>query len=305
MVSKYRLAVSVIFLGILAFLLLKMDIKEVYGQILRSNKLFLIIGISIFISGVLVKIAKFALISRYYSYPLSFMQASLIELVGISIATLTPGRIGEGSKIILMNRKLGVPIPNSLSIIILERLLDVILLCAGAFMLSVYIVRDMALLTGLLFLFLVACLVTFLRFPTVFQRIVPTKYRKYFDVQIKNDKFLFSLLCIGTLFGWMLEAGFQWFLLLSFNVHIPFYIVFGITCISTVAVFFSVLPAGIGTLDLSYLLLYSLVGTPMEVAASVLLIYRFFSILMLFLFTALILNYYKLSIGDIKHEMDE
>lgn len=305
MVSKYRLAVSVLFLGILAFLLSKLDLGAVYDQIIKSNKLFLILGVSILIFGVLLKIAKFSLISRYYSYPLSLKQATLIEMVGISLATLTPGRVGEGSKIILMNRKLGMPISSSFSIIILERLLDILILSAGAFLLSSYIIEDMVSLTGLLFLFLVVCLFVFLRFPNALGGIVPEKYRGHLAVEIKNDKFLFFLIGITTLFVWTLEAGFQWFVLLSFNTHLSFYIVFGIVCVSTIAVFFSVMPAGIGTMDLSYLLLYTMVGVPMEVAASVLLIYRFFSVLLLFSSTALILNYYQLSVSDIKHGMGE
>lgn len=305
MVPRYRLVVSVLFLGVLAFLLSKLDLGAVYDQIIKSNKLFLILGVSIFISVVLVKIAKFALISRYYSHPLSFKQSSLIQMVGISFAILTPGRVGEGSKVILMNRQLGVPISSSFSIVILERLLDIIVLSAGAFLLSFYIIGDMVFLTGLFFLFLVVCLFVFLRFPTTIQGMVPAKYRRYLAVEIKNDKFLFFLICIATLFVWTLEAGFQWFVLLSFNTPLSFYIVFGIVCISTIAVFFSVMPAGIGTVDLSYLLLYPMAGVPLEVAASVLLIYRFFSILLPFLSAVLILNYYQLSVSDIKREMEE
>lgn len=305
MVSRYRLVVSVLFLGVLAFLLSKLDLGAVYDQITKSNKLFLILGVSIFIFVILTKIAKFALISRYYFHPLSFKQASLIEMVGISFATLTPGRVGEGSKVILMNRQLGMPMSSSFSIVVLERLLDVIVLSAGAFLLSFYIIGNMVFLTGLFFLFLIVCLFVFLRFPTVIQGMVPEKYRRYFAVEIKEDKFLFFLICITTLIVWTLEAGFQWFVLLSFNTHLSFYMVFGIVCISTIAVFFSALPAGIGTVDLSYLLLYPLAGASMEVAASVLLIYRFFSILLPFLSTVLILNYYQLSVSDVKREIEE
>jgi uncharacterized membrane protein YbhN (UPF0104 family) len=79
--------------------------------------------------------------------------------------------------------------------------------------------------------------------------------------------------------------------------------VFGIFCISTIMVFFSVLPAGLGTVDASYLLLYPLVGVPIEVAASVLLIYRFFSISTPYVASAVVLNYYHLSPSDIRREI--
>lgn len=286
MVPLYRLVASVLFLGALVFLL------------------SLVLGVLTFISGALLKIAKFALISRYYSYPLSFKQASLIEMVGISFATLTSGRVGEGSKALLMNRPLEVPISSSFSIVILERLFDVVVLSAGAFLLSFYMRGDMALLAFALFLFLIICLFIFLRFADIFKTLVPENCKRYFAVKIKDDKFQLSLIHMPTLFVWMLKAASQWFMRLSFNVYLPFYIVFGIVCIGAIAVIFSVMPAGIGTLDLSYLLLYLMAGVPMEAAASVLLIYRFFSILMPFLSTVLLLNYYQLSVTDVRAKME-
>lgn len=305
MVSKYRLAISVAFLGILAFLLSRLDLGQVYDQILRANKLFLIAGISMFVFALVIKIAKFMLISRYYDCPLTFKQATLVELVGISLATLTPGRVGEGSKVILMKKQLGMPVSGSFGIVVLERLFDIIILSAGAFILSFYMVKNITILTGLLFLFFVVFLLVFLKSPDLFHDRVPQKYRKYLAVGIKNDKAKLLVIFVSTAVVWAFDAAFQWFLLRSFNTQLSFYVIYGIVCISTIAVFLSVMPAGIGTVDLSYLLLYTMVGVPMEIAASVLLIYRFFSILLLFLFTGLILNYYRMSFGDIKREVEE
>ncbi len=303
MAPRYRILVSILFLGLLSYLLSRLDLDSVYNNIVKSNKIFLTLGVMFFISGVQIKILKFSLISRYYSYPLSFKQAALIEMVGISFATLTPGRIGEGSKAILMNKHLKMPMSTSFSIIVLERLIDILILSGGAFLLTFYLAKNMVLLTSVLFLVLVIALILFLRFSSVFIRIVPERFRKFFDVKIKNDRARLILIFAAALVAWAFEAGFQFLVLLSFDVHIPFYIVFGIVCIGTIAVIFSFMPAGIGTVELSYLSLYPLAGVPMEVAASVLLIYRFFSVLLPFLFAVLILNYYKLSISEVKREM--
>ncbi len=303
MVSKYRLAVSAIFLGILAFLLTELDLGAVYTQMLLAKKLYLGFAGVVFIVMLYLKIQKFTWISRYYSQAMSFKQAALVQMVGIALATLTPARVGEGSKVILMKKYLKIPISSSFSIIILERILDVVVLCAGALLLSFYLVEDMAALIGMFFALLLVFLYVFLRHQDRFVGLLPEKYRAHLAVERKSNKPLFILISAATFFLWGFEAVFQWLLLRAFDTHLSIFIVFGIFCISTIMVFFTVLPAGIGTVDASYLLLYPLVGVPIEVAASVLLIYRFFSLTTPFVGSAVILNYYNLSPGDIRREI--
>ena len=303
---NYRLIISVLFLSVLLFLLTKLDISAVYGQVVGSNKVFLTIGILCLVLVILLKIVRFTSISRYYSYPLTFKEASLVETVGISFAMVTPGRVGEGSKAIIMNRELGVPMASSFSVIILERLMDVALLGVGAFLFTFYIFNAsrMVVLIGLSAAFLVISLIVFLRYASVLMNIIPERYRCYFkDIKIKNDRSLLSIILIFTIFVWIIEAGAPWFVALALGISLPFYIIFGIVCVSTIALIFSVLPAGIGTLDLSFLFLLSIAEVPMETGVSILLIYRFFSIILPFISAIVVLNYYNLSLKDIKEKM--
>ncbi len=303
MVSKYRLAVSVIFLGILAFLLLKLDLGAVYNQMLLAKKQYLAVAGVLFLGMLYTKIQKLVLISRYYENAITFSQAALVQMVGIAFATLTPGRVGEGSKVLLMKKYLKIPTPSAFNIIILERVTDIVLLSAGAFLLSFYIIRDMVALTGLFFLLFIAFLYMFLKQQDKFVGIVPEKYRGYFTVERTSNTPLFIMIIIATFFIWGSEAVFQWLLLRAFDVHLSIFIVFGIFCVSTIMVFFSVLPGGLGTVDASYLGLYQLVGVPLEVAASVLLIYRFFALTTPFVSSAVVLHYHKLSPSEIRREI--
>jgi uncharacterized membrane protein YbhN (UPF0104 family) len=305
MVSKYRLAVSAIFLSILAFLLMRLDLGAVFAQIVLAKKQYLVVAGVVFFVMLYLKIKKLVWISRYYSYTMSFKQATLVQMVGIALATLTPGRIGEGSKVILMKKYLKIPVSSSFSIIVLERILDIAVLSAGAFLLSFYIIKDMVVITGLFFLVLIVFLYLFLKQQDKFVGLVPEKYRGYLAVERKSNSPLFIIIALSTFSIWGLEAAFQWLLLRSFDTSISIFVVFGIMSISTIMVFFSVLPAGIGTVDASYLLLYPLMGVPIEVAASVLLIYRFLATSTPFAASAVILNYYKLSPGDIRREIGE
>ena len=224
-------------------------------------------------------------------------------MVGIALATLTPGRVGEGSKVILMKKHFGIPVSTSFNIVILERVTDVVLLSAGAFLLSFYIIRDMVVLTGVFFLLPVVFLYMFLRHQHMFIGLVPEKYRGYLAIERKSNSPLFFVIIMATFLIWGFEAVFQWLLLRAFDTHLSIFIVFGIFCVSTITVFFTVLPAGIGTVDASYLILYPLVGVPIEVAASVLLIYRFFSLSTPFVASAIVLHYHQLSPSDIRREI--
>jgi uncharacterized membrane protein YbhN (UPF0104 family) len=301
--SKYRLLVSIAFLAALAFLLSKLDIRAVYDQLLLARKRYLLVAAGLFGIMLYFKIQKLVWISRYFAHPISFAQGALVQMVGISIAMMTPGRVGEGSKVLLLRRHTNAPVPTSFNVVILERITDIALLSAGAFFLSFYILQDMAAITGAFFLLFVVALFIFLRRPGIILGLVPAKYREYLAIERKSNKPLFFIIIGATFCIWGFEAVFQWLLLRAFDTHISIFLVFGVFCISTIMVFFSVLPAGLGSVDASYLILYPLVGVPIEVAASVLLLYRFLSTPVPFVASAVVLNYYHLSIGDIRKEI--
>jgi uncharacterized membrane protein YbhN (UPF0104 family) len=249
------------------------------------------------------KILRFALVTKFCNFPISRREASLIQMVGISIAILTPARVGEGSKAVLLNKRLNIPIAESLGIVIFERFFDLILLGSGAIIFSFYMLQSR--ITLFLAIFILCVFVLFLVFMKSFDRVkkmISRRHLEYFkDINYKDKKTLFLSIFIITVFAWLSQATLPWLFALSINVKIPFSSVFSIMCISTIAVVFSILPAGIGTLDLSFVMLYSMIGISKETAVSILLIYRFFAITLPFLFALFFINYYGTSIKEFKN----
>jgi uncharacterized membrane protein YbhN (UPF0104 family) len=284
----------------------RLSFDVVYSEIIDSNKFFLSLGVMSLILASFVKIIRFILVARYYHQSISLLEASLIQMVGISIAILTPARVGEGSKAVLLNKRLGVPMTSSLGIVIFERFFDMILLSAGAFLFSFYFLQGkFTALIGFLFLALLALFVLFLRYFNHFKKLTPEKYKKHFtDVKLKGNPLLAFAILIATGFTWMLEAGLPWYLAHSMNLSIPYLLVFGVVCISTIAVVISILPAGLGTMDLSFLVLLPMLGVTAETALSILLIYRFFGVLIPFLFATLLVHYYGMSLKEIKQGIE-
>jgi uncharacterized membrane protein YbhN (UPF0104 family) len=305
--ANFQLIISAAFLIVLVYLISKLNFEAAYREIASANKLFLSIGVLSLILAALVKVFRFALVSRVYHHPISILDASLIQMVGISIAIITPARVGEGSKAVLLNKRHGVPMTTSLGIVVFERLFDMLFLGLGAFTFSFYFLQPrITTLIGFFVVTLLAILVLFLKYINVLKKLVPEKYKAYFtEVNIKKSPGMLSLIFSATAFAWFLEAGLPWMLGRSMNISVPFPLVFGIVCISTIAVVLSILPAGIGTLDISFLLLFSLIGISHETAASILLIYRFFGLVVPFGLALIFLNYYGLSFKAVKHEIEQ
>ena len=301
----YQLLVSVVFLAVLGYLLSSLKLGRVYRELLAVDRVYLILGALIFFFAAILKIYRFSLVVRVYGFEIPFLEAALVQMVGISFATLTPGRVGEGSKAILLNKRADVPISSALGMIIFERFFDMILLATGAFLFSRSVLqREFTLAIGLFLAVLVVFFVLFLRHFNSVKRFVPKRYVGYFTpVTTGGGLFLSLLVLFFTAATWLVEALFPWLLARSLGAYVPFTLVFGVVCISTIAVALSVLPAGLGTMDLSFLVLFPQIGVTAETALSILLIYRFFGIVTPFIFSFVLLNLKKTSFKDIRSDM--
>jgi uncharacterized membrane protein YbhN (UPF0104 family) len=196
---------------------------------------------------------------------------------------------------------------TSIGIVVFERLFDMLVLGSGAFLFSLHLLGGRTtVLFGIFLTSLFALFILFLKYFNSFKKLIPEKYKKYFtDVKSKNSPKLIFIVLFLTILTWSLEAGLPWFLGLSMGVSLSFLKVFGVICISTIAVIISIFPAGLGTVDLSFLLLFSLIGAPVETAVSILLIYRFFGIVLPFVFSLIIVNVLGLSLKEVKRELKD
>lgn len=302
----YQGLLSVFFLLVLALLLSRMRFDVVYLELRNSNKLFLALGVmSLFLTSI-VKIFRFSLVTRIYHHPIPIFEAALVQMVGISIATLTPGRVGEGSKAVLLHKRSGFPMTSSVGIVIFERFFDIIFLATGAFLFSVYVLPEkFTILIGLFVVSLLLLFTVFLKFFNTFNKMIPKKYIEYFtEVDLKaSPQLVFGVFTLTAL-TWIFEAGLPWMLAFSMGVSVSFPLLFGVICISVIAVVFSIFPAGLGTMDLSFLVLLPIIGVSSETALSILLIYRFFGIITPFLFSIILLNYKGTSFKEIKTDIE-
>jgi uncharacterized membrane protein YbhN (UPF0104 family) len=283
-----------------------MRFDQVYHEITGANKLYLFLGILSLVMGSILKIFRFSLVTRIYHHPIPLFEAALVQMVGISIATLTPGRVGEGSKAILLNKRSGFPMTSSVGIVVFERFFDMIFLATGAFFFSAYALQEkFTIAIGLFVIALIVLFTIFLRFFNAFKTLIPGRYIEYFtEVDLKRSHQLAFGVFTLTSLTWIFEAGLPWMLAFSMGISITFPLVFGVICISTIAVVLSILPAGLGTMDLSFLVLFPIIGVATETALSILIIYRFFGIITPFLFSIILVNYKGTSFKEIRTDIE-
>ncbi|MBU0707562.1 flippase-like domain-containing protein, partial [Patescibacteria group bacterium] len=98
--KKAKTIFIIINLAIVAFLiyyLAKLDYQQIGELFTKSNKGLLLAGLAFYFLSLYFKIIRFGRVVEYYGYKFSFKDNAFIQMVGIAIAMMTPGRLGEAS----------------------------------------------------------------------------------------------------------------------------------------------------------------------------------------------------------------
>jgi uncharacterized membrane protein YbhN (UPF0104 family) len=224
-------------------------------------------------------------------------------MVGISLASLTPARMGEASKAILLNKRTGASMTTSLSIVIFERVFDLLFLGVGALIFSLSFLPGVSGIIAFFVILLIIYLLSFLRYFNLVEKFLPTLLKGYFrKVRFEADLRAVLIVLTFTTVMWFFEAGFPWLTTTSFDIRVPLLVVFGIMCLSTLSSIISILPFGLGVLDISFLYLYTRIGLPLESAVSLLIVVRFFSTLLPLFLAFILINWYGLSFKKLKYK---
>lgn len=247
-------------------LLLKQSFQAQSFQnlLLQAHYPWLLASAGLVLSELLLKALRLRLLAQPFAIQHSFRNWLRIQVLGIALATVTPGRLGEVAKVFLMAEKAPDKWGLSLLLCIFERLLDFLLLCLLGLLLSLSLLPagPLPLLMGLLLGFLLLGLFSFLRFQHLWQELLPLLPLKIQQVLREylhhREKLLPQLLPVWllTCLIWLLNACFQWFLLFSIGKTVSLWIVTGINAILALAGILALLPLGLGTTDLGAFFLY-------------------------------------------------
>ena len=182
------------------------------------------------------------------------MQSIYIQVISISLGIITPGRSGELSKMFLLSADAPERRGSAFWVMAVERLLDLVLLAGfGAlFLFSLPWVLGTLLLSAML-LGLTGLGIRRYAHRSFTQGI--QKIQRFLPLQWLQPLTLVRVTALSAI-AWVLDGLFQWCILAAIGVFLSPLMTVGINAVVAIAGIFSILPIGLGTVDLSALVLY-------------------------------------------------
>ncbi|MDD5567012.1 MAG: lysylphosphatidylglycerol synthase transmembrane domain-containing protein [Patescibacteria group bacterium] len=301
------IVINIAIVGFLIYFLAKLDYAKIGDLFVSSDKWLLIAGLIFYLVSLFFKITRFAAVTKYYGYTFSFKDTTFIQMVGIAIAMMTPGRLGEASKIYLLYQK-KVPALTGTALTIFERVFDFLFLSLAGMFFALQFMKGSKLIWGfILLIFVMFVLLILLRNLHWLKRFVPKRfqglYEKVASLKFTGQNGQLSLIIVYTVLTWFTQSLLSWFTLRALDYHVSALAVLGVEAIGTLAAILSFLPLGIGAMDLSMIFLYSLLGIPKEVATIVVLVSRTIGFLAPLIIALIMTNAAHTSLKDIRTGM--
>jgi uncharacterized protein (TIRG00374 family) len=126
-----RIGGTLVFVALLAYLDLRGDLKlgDVWDAISNANPILVALSLAFYIPFLIVKAARWRIVSADMKMPVSWPEAWRIYAIGLAAGTFTPGQAGDALKAWFLQAK-GFPLGRALGGSVLDRIFDVAALAA-------------------------------------------------------------------------------------------------------------------------------------------------------------------------------
>lgn len=265
-VFKYLKIIIFLLSVFILFYILKnsFDSKEFTSLILKSDKKYLILCILVIVFEVFLKAVRLKELSNPFDIKYSLLEFTKIQTISISFSLVTPGRVGEFTKIYLLNDKYKDKLLVSTFICIFERFFDIFILCFFSLLLCLFTLDNIFINSLIIFSFLLMILsIYFLfhidKFEKIIKKLLPYNLHNILDLFISNKDKLISkmpITIIITSIVWIINSLVQLLILNSLGIEGNLLLINGINAIVAIMSILTILPLGIGTMDVSALFLY-------------------------------------------------
>ena len=290
--------ISAIGIAIFLLILINLDIPAILAILLSVNIYYLIAALLVNGLIVVIKAKKWNIIVDSIRPGFSLWQSIVGFLIGFSLSTLTPGKVGDAVRCLYVKDD-SCTTGMALSTVAIDRIIDLVLLFAlGIVALIIFsVIIGVEILSGGLLLILVSIIAfgifavsrkTYMEkiLRPFFSTLVPIRYRDQFsgyfnDFYTGLDTFLASrrqlLECTGAgIASWVLAVVYASLLGRSIGMDVGYYMFLVIPIISML----DLLPisiSGIGTRDATLLYLFGIIGIAPEAAIAFSILYLVFS----------------------------
>lgn len=275
--------VNVLFIAAVIWMIRRLDINSVRQYWQQAHLGWLAVGLAAYGLSVWFKIVRFRVVTGHFGHRLSLSDSGFIQMIGTSLALLTPGRIGEATKIYFLHRQ-QVPAWRGTALVLFERLFDFFVLAGAGLLFGLLLYPQPALIIVLSSLLIVVGLaILFFQQLYRLERLIPKKFHRLLEtirgLEASRRWRSLSRIVLLTIVCWGLEGFFHWFTFQAIGVTVSPWAAIGILALSTLAGIISFLPSGFGAFELSAVFLYGLVGVPAEAAALVVAVTRLLGII--------------------------
>jgi hypothetical protein len=267
-------------IGVLIFILIvsKIDIKNTFIILKNTNLLYFGLAIPLSFIFLLIKSWRWQyLLERQGIKVFKSLEIFSIYLVGFYLSLLTPGKIGDFSKVLYLKAK-GFSVGKSLVTIFIDRVADILLIGGVAFFGSIFIFYFFnlyqLLLIALGFCFIFILIKIYKRYPLFFQKIILFLIPKNWKDDLKDNlnQFIndfkrfntktYFFIALTTLICWLIFYFQVYLLALSLNIKISFLYIVVLTSILSISSLLPISPGGtnIGTRDAILVFFFTILG---------------------------------------------
>ena len=276
-------------IGLYSIFLMFSDFEIIFEQVKKFRIEYIPIILVLISSNWILLSTRWTLLLRNSNVKITFVEGCKICISGFALA-ITPGKLGEFIKIQLMKKKFNTPRKTTASIVVVERIYDLVG-AVGASFLGIWLIFDLAgyvmIAAGVL---LVIFFVT-IRSRRIFNRFIKLLNKiKFFrkPLNIISDSYEIikdsthgkivvysSLLSISV---WVLESLGVYLVILSLGIHsINFLQIVPMYSFSMILGFISFIPGGLGVTEGSMAGLLNHYGLEITLALGTAVVIRLFS----------------------------
>ena len=289
-------------LGILLFVLIvsRIDFTETIGKIIKINPFFIILCLTTVAVEIILRSLRWMILVNQYLKDYRLIDSIQTFMMGVAFGAVTPGRVGDIVKAFDI-RDRGIEIDRSLSIEIIDRLIDMLFILIAALMGYLFITIVILgfgynkILVALIFILVLSFTVIMFStsslaviFRPLHNYLVPDRFKsrsknlfKTFKdtTKILKKPYFFIQMNLLTIIWWTVLFMRPYILALGLGLYIhPIYFIFAMPVVMMIEII-PISLLGIGTRDAGLIAVFSILGVGAETMVAISLMMLVLSIL--------------------------
>lgn len=279
---SWKKILPVIGIGIFIYLLVKLDVRKVLGEISHMNLFYLVFIIPLVGIFICMQTLKWYVIARKQKINVPFFTAVKINLISNFYGFITPSKLGSVIRADYLKKYSDDKIGKGLSNFVLDKVLDLgSLFFLGALM--TFIFREeigenakiSPIIPLILLIIIVACTLFFLKkerakmiLGFVYAKLLPEKIREKakitfhsFYEDMPNKRFLLSVALLN-LVAWISIISVSYVIGLSIGINISFFYYLVIMPICTIVAQIPISISGLGIREGTMIILFGIFNVP-------------------------------------------